>query len=170
MHDIYISIGSNINRSTNIRSSIEALKTIFKTLVISPVYETTAVGFDGQPFYNLVVSTKTLLSADETHQCLTKIENQHQRDRTQAKFSSRTLDLDLLLYDNLIIQTKALQIPRDEIIKYAFVLAPLADIAPELKHPVYDQSYQQLWDEFDGSSQQIKLINFGLPTLDELIK
>jgi len=85
---------------------------------------------------------------------LREIEFANGREINAKKFSPRTLDLDLLLYDDLILAEPA-QIPRDEITKNAFVLWPLAEIAPQLKHPILQQSYDQLWQNYDQTSQQL---------------
>jgi 2-amino-4-hydroxy-6-hydroxymethyldihydropteridine diphosphokinase len=91
---------------------------------------------------------------------LSEIEDANQRDRSGPKFSSRTLDLDLLLYDDLVLSENGLTLPRDEILKNAFVLWPLAEIAPELKHPVVKKTYAELWAEFDRAKERLRPIAF----------
>jgi 2-amino-4-hydroxy-6-hydroxymethyldihydropteridine diphosphokinase len=145
----YISIGSNIDKEKYVPASIEALKKIFGELIISSVYSSEAVGFSGDSFYNLVVGFNSELTVKEVARQLRNIELDNGRTRNSQKFSSRTLDLDLLLYDDLVINDGRLQIPRDEIESYAFVLEPLAEIAPALKHPVKGLSYAELWEKFD---------------------
>lgn len=141
----YISIGSNINKEVNIPSSLKALKDIFGDLIISKTYETEPVGFVGASFFNLVVGFQSELPAKEVAKLLKQIELEHGRTREAQKFSSRTLDLDLILYGNQIISDGRLQIPRDEIERYAFVLEPLAEIAPNEKHPINGQTFHNLW-------------------------
>lgn len=143
----YISIGSNINKETNIPSSLKSLKHIFGELVISRTYETEPVGFVGDSFFNLVVGFQSALPAKEVAKLLRQIELDHGRTREAQKFSSRTLDLDLILYGDQIISDGRLQIPRDEIERYAFVLEPLAEIAPNEKHPINGKTYQELWQD-----------------------
>lgn len=157
---VYISIGSNVERKRNIRSALAALRKQFKKLEQSRVYETEAVGFKGQPFYNLVVGFETSQPPQELVGKLRAIEDEHGRDRKGQRFSDRTLDLDLLLYDDDIIEQGKLKIPRDEILKYAFVLGPLAEIAGHKMHPVEHQSYYDLWSSFDDSSQPMLPIEF----------
>lgn len=157
---VYISIGSNVDRDQNIRSALDMLRTEFGELEQSRVYETAAVGFEGQAFYNLVVGFETMQEPVSLVEILREIENDHGRVRQGKKFSDRTLDLDLLLYDDEIIDEGKLQIPRDEILKYAFVLGPLAEIAGDKLHPVERQSYQVLWDNFDDSRQPMMPIEF----------
>ena len=108
---------------------------------MSSLYACEAVGFDGPEFYNLVVKASTNQSLNDVAQCLRDIEYSHGRSPTAIKYSPRTLDLDLLLYDDVVCDSPA-QLPRDEILTSAFVLWPLAEIAPELKHPISRLSYQ----------------------------
>ena len=157
---IYISLGSNIDRDANTRAGVMALRQYFGELVLSSLYESEAVGFEGSSFYNMVIAAETDEDVHRVAATLRAIEDANGRDRSGPKFSSRTLDLDLLLYDDLVIHEQGLQIPRDEILKRAFVLWPMAEIAPDLHHPEVDKSYQQLWDEFDKNSEKLAPIAF----------
>ena len=152
MPEGYISIGSNIDREKNISSSLLALKKHFGDLVVSSIYETEPVGFLGDPFYNLVVGFHSDLEVKAVGKLLKKIETDHGRTHNSKKFAARTLDLDLLLYGNLIVTDGRLQLPRDEITRYAFVLEPLAEIAPNLKHPITQETYSALWEKFDKTN------------------
>ncbi|GFO72305.1 2-amino-4-hydroxy-6-hydroxymethyldihydropteridine diphosphokinase [Bathymodiolus japonicus methanotrophic gill symbiont] len=147
----FISIGSNINPEHNIPSALEILQCKFGSLTYSSVYESAAVGFAGDAFLNLVISFYSEHDPVHISLQLKNIEAEHDRVRTEKKFSSRTLDLDLLLYDQEIITTEALTIPHKDILDYAFVLEPLAEIAPERHHPVKDVCFDKLWQEFDKS-------------------
>lgn len=158
MHQGYISIGSNIDKDKHIPASLDALKKHFGTLVISSIYESAAVGFIGDTFYNLIVGFQSTLEVKETAKTLRQIELENGRTRDSQKFSSRTLDLDLILYDDMIINDGRLKIPRDEIEKYAFVLQPLAEIAPDLKHPISQLSYANIWENFDKTTLSQKRI------------
>ena len=162
MATIYISLGSNINRDINTRAGVEALKQAFGELVLSLVYESESVGFDGDAFYNMVIACEVDSAVHDTNQVLRDIEDANGRDRTGPKFSSRTLDLDLLLYDDLILDEHGLILPRGEILKNAFVLWPLAEIAPELIHPETQTSYAELWAAFDKNKENLKPIEFSL--------
>lgn len=154
----YISIGSNIDKDIHIPSSLAALKQAFGELSLSSIYKTEAVGFVGDCFYNLVVGFQSQLSAKEIAKILRQIELDHGRTREAQKFSARTLDLDLLLLGDQIISDGRLEIPRDEIERYAFVLEPLAEIAPNDKHPVNGKSYAELWQNFSKNQPaQIKI-------------
>ena len=145
----FISIGSNIDKDIHIPSSLRALTRHFGELTVSSIYESEAVGFSGDNFYNLVVAFESDLEVKNVAEILRKIELEHGRARNSQKFSPRTLDLDLILYGDSIIHDGRLQIPRDEIEHYAFVLEPLAEIAPDLRHPISQRSYAEIWRHFD---------------------
>jgi len=160
MARIYISVGSNIAREESIRNGVNALQACFSNLVKSSVYESKALGFDGDDFYNLVIVADTDQSISEVRSSLQEIEQQQGRLRTQVRFTSRTLDLDLLLYDKEIINQNDFQIPRGEITGYAFVLKPLAEIAADELHPITGETYDTLWSLFDKESQPLTKVNF----------
>jgi 2-amino-4-hydroxy-6-hydroxymethyldihydropteridine diphosphokinase len=157
---IYISLGSNIEREKNTRAGVAALKQKFGELLLSSVYESEAVGFEGDAFYNMVIACSVDKPVHETNQILRDIEDAYGRDRSGPRFSSRTLDLDLLLYDDLVLEEKGLVLPRGEILKNAFVLWPLAEIAPDLKHPIAKLSYAELWSDFDKSKESLYPVEF----------
>lgn len=155
MARVFIGVGSNIDRQNNIRAGILALHQQFANVVTSTIYESSAVGFAGDNFYNLVVSMETELAAAELQTKLHEIENQFGRKRGGSRYVSRTLDLDLLLYDDLIFDEDGLQIPREDVTKFAFVLRPLSELAGELRHPVLAESYSDLWLAFEQPDQQL---------------
>ena len=161
MPQVYISLGSNIERVANTRTGVAALRAHYGDLSLSSVYESESISFAGGSFYNMVIGLQTDEAPGRVVQVLKEIEEQHGRLRQSPKFSSRTLDLDLLLYDDQIINEAGVQIPRDEILKHAFVLWPLAEIAPQLKHPQQGQTYAELWRDFDKSKQQLKAVAFN---------
>lgn len=162
MARIYISLGSNIEREAHTRAGIRALQQAFGELELSSVYESESVGFAGDAFYNMVIACDSHEDVHTTNKKLAEIEDANERDRSGPKFSSRTLDLDLLLYDDLVLSENNLTLPRDEILKNAFVLWPLAEIAPDLKHPVVNKTYAELWADFDRSRESLRPILFNL--------
>lgn len=149
MARVYISIGSNIDRERNITAALDALDVWFDRLLISSVYESESVGFDGTPFYNLVVGVDTALTVAELSARFKQLETDNGRRRDVPKFSARTLDLDILTYDNEIGSVDGVELPRGEILKNAFVLLPLAEIAPADVHPVCGKRYEALWQGYD---------------------
>ncbi len=151
MANIHINIGSNQNREKNIATAIDMLRFNFTDIEISDVYESPAEGFKGDDFYNVGINATTNLSVYDTSSALKTIEDKIGRDREQPKFSSREIDLDLVLYDDVIDQEANL--PRDDILKYAFVLAPLTQLNADLIHPVEQQTYQALWQSFQSGNE-----------------
>lgn len=158
MTKIHINIGSNQNRRNNIMRALEALKMNFFELVYSDIFESLAYGFKGANFYNMGVNAETDLRIVEVLNILHIIENNQGRDRTQPKFSARQIDLDLILYANAV--DKKYNLPRDDILKYNFVLAPLVQLNPTGIHPSNHQTYQQLYAAMPAlKSYNIEILN-----------
>jgi len=149
MSDVHINIGSNEDRALKLTLALKALEQEFSNIVISSLYESPAEGFEGNDFYNIGVSASTDKSIHEAREGLKKIEDDLGRDRNLAKFSARIIDLDLVLYDDVI--EASLNLPRADILKYAYVLAPLAELSASKRHPIEGQTYQELWRAFQSS-------------------
>ena len=147
MPRVWVSVGSNIQPELNVQAAIALANQAFGELILSPVYKTPAVGFEGEDFLNLVFGFDTEMPVGEVRTLLHRIEDQQGRVRDGLKFVPRTLDLDLLTYGDLV--SEALDIPRKEITRYAFVLKPLALVAGDEIHPPSGKSYARLWQEFD---------------------
>lgn len=146
-HHVFLSLGSNINRKLNISRCLNSLRETFGEIDCSPVYESEPVGFEGEYFYNLVVKISTTLSLDELSSCLKSIEDKHGRIRGGEKFSSRTLDIDVLTYDDLCGIHYGIELPRPEIFYNAFVLLPMAALAADEIEPKTQHTYAELWLE-----------------------
>lgn len=157
MNRVYLSLGSNIDRQRYLSAALDALQEKFGELTISPVYESEAVGFDGDNFYNFVLGLETDMPVGALSDCLRGIEEKNDRSRAGSKFSSRTLDIDILTYGNESGVVDGIELPRDEILKYAFVLLPLADIAGDELHPTLTRCYRELWREFESRECKQKL-------------
>lgn len=162
MPRVYVSIGSNIDRETNVRTAIEQLREHFGDLTVSPVYESEAVGFAGESFYNLVVGFETGRTLAEVTATLREIESRCGRVRGERKFCDRTLDLDPLIYGDLIDHSPPHDVPRHEIDHYAFVLKPLSDIAGSERHPETGQRYADMWASFDKKGQRLWRVDVKL--------
>lgn len=150
MERVYLSVGSNVERERNVPAGLRALGERFGPLGVSTVYECPAVGFAGDDFYNLVVAFDSDEPVREVHAAIHAIEDRFGRDRQARKFSPRTLDIDLLLYGDRILRDGRLVLPRPEIDRVAFVLAPLAELAGNRPHPVHGEPFTALWARFDG--------------------
>lgn len=159
MNRVYISIGSNIERYRHVTAALNALQEWFGELEISPVYESESVGFEGSDFLNLVVGIETDLSVGDVSRRFKELEAKNGRKAGAPKFSPRTLDLDILTFGNLTGTVDGVELPRPEILKNAFVLRPLADIAPDQQHPVCGKPYRQLWQEYD-TGQKLWPVDF----------
>ena len=160
MPKVFLGLGSNIERVANLRSALNTLEKTFGVLTCSSIYESATVGFDGDPFYNMVLAFETQRTLHELVMILREIEIEHGRTRVSSKFSSRALDLDLMLYGDLISKEEGSILPRGDILQYAFVLEPLAEIAPESIHPVQKKAYAELWSAFDKTKvKQQRLID-----------
>ena len=143
---VFVSAGSNINPRANLAAACAALKERYPDLELSPVYESPAEGFSGPPFLNLVLSFRTKETPEAIREALAEREARAGRVRSANKFSSRPLDLDLLLHGDTV--NPSLKLPHPDITRYAFVLKPLADLAPHLHHPVTHTNFRDLWTTF----------------------
>jgi 2-amino-4-hydroxy-6-hydroxymethyldihydropteridine diphosphokinase len=141
----YLSLGSNVEPEKNLRAALDELRTRFGDVVVSPAYRFPAVGFDGPDFLNLAAAIDTDLSPAALNEWLHALEDRHGRRRDVPRFSSRTLDVDIVLFGEQVLRGAGnLQVPRDEIL-HAFVLKPLADIAAEVVHPLLHKTIGELW-------------------------
>jgi 2-amino-4-hydroxy-6-hydroxymethyldihydropteridine diphosphokinase len=138
----YLSLGSNIEPEKHLRAAIDELRARFGDVIVSPTYRFPAVGFDGPDFLNLAAAIDTDLGAVALNAWLHDLENRHGRRRDVPRFSSRTLDIDIVLYGDAVMND--FQIPRNEL-KHAFVLQPMADIANDVAHPVSKRTIGDLW-------------------------
>ena len=145
---VYVSIGSNIDRVRYITAALDALADNFGALDISSVFESEAVGFDGDSFLNLVVGFNIDLGVGDLSSALKQIEANNGRLKNAPKFCSRTLDIDILTYDDLVGKTEGVLLPRPEILENAFVLWPLAEVAALVEHPEVKKKYVELWGEY----------------------
>ena len=162
MAHIFIGIGSSIDRESHIQQGVLLLQKHFGEVKLSNVFESEAVGFKGGNFYNLVAEFKSELPVEQVIAKLKIIEVQLGRPKNTIKFAPRTLDLDILLYDQLVDQK--INIPRSEITENAFVLQPLAELAPQLLHPVLNESYQNLWQQYPANKQKLWKIEMSFET------
>jgi len=143
----WLGLGSNVDAESHIRAGIGELQRDFDKVALSPVYSSTAVGFEGDDFINLVARVETDMHPLALRDYLRDLEDRFGRQRGDARFSDRTLDIDILLYDDLVLFSPKLEIPRAEILKFAHVLKPLADLDPQLVHPVELRSMVQIWKD-----------------------
>ena len=141
----YLSLGSNQDAGRHLRQALAELRARFGELVVSPVYRTPAVGFDGADFLNCAAIIRSDLDPVALDAWLHALEDAHGRRRDVPRFSDRPLDVDIVFYDDLVLRgPDNLELPRPEL-QHAFVLKPLADIAPDFRDPVSGRTLAQLW-------------------------
>ncbi|MEC9205748.1 MAG: 2-amino-4-hydroxy-6-hydroxymethyldihydropteridine diphosphokinase [Pseudomonadota bacterium] len=158
-HKVFVGIGSNINKKENIRSCIKIIEEEFEDFNISPIYQTQSMGFKGPDFYNCVCSFLTTKDVYELKDHLSKIELDHGRHFKETKFSSRTLDIDILYFDDLVLNNEQVQIPRKEILEFDFVLLPLCDLDPDFVHPELGKKHKNIIKDIDIKKLILKKIN-----------
>jgi 2-amino-4-hydroxy-6-hydroxymethyldihydropteridine diphosphokinase len=159
---VYVSLGSNSDREARIRLAVAALREQFGEIELSPVYDSAAVGFDGSDFLNLVAGINTSLEVEAVAVIFHAIEDELGRDRSLPKFASRPIDLDILTYDDLILDAPGIHIPRPEILHNAFVLRPLQDIAADRLHPQVGESYTVLWQRMAANAPRLDVFPMDL--------
>jgi 2-amino-4-hydroxy-6-hydroxymethyldihydropteridine diphosphokinase len=158
-HIAYVGVGSNLGDSkNNCRQAIELLNDDYTQVTArSSLYRTEPVGYTDQPrFINAVVKLRTRLSPVRLLARLEAIEHRLGKDIKQ-RWGPRTIDLDLLLYDNLVMNEGGLQLPHPRMHSRSFVMIPLVELAPRLMHPLLDRSMQELLERIEQPTECIKL-------------
>lgn len=156
----FLGIGSNVQPERHVAIAIERLRNDFDEFRLSPVYRCRAVGFDGADFINAVASVRTSLSPWALRDWLRALEDEHGRQRNVPKFSDRVLDVDILLFGDLVQADERLQLPRPELFHFAHVLKPLAELAPDRVCPGDGRTLAQI-------RREAGLEEAGLIKLDE---
>lgn len=162
MSVVYLGLGSNLEPEPNLQLASGELRRRFTLNGMSAVYRSAAMGFDGADFLNAVACIDTELSPQELHAELELIHGLVGRQRNPGKIISRTLDIDLLLFDRLVIDAPPLRIPREDVLQYSFVLRPLSEIAPDYRHPVSGRTLGDHWRDFDAASHPLTQIDLNL--------
>ena len=161
MKRIVISLGSNIDREAKIRFALVCLERQFPDIEISRIFETRPVGFDGPDFFNLVAGFVSDQSYEEVREILKDIEKQAGREAGAKSYGSRVLDIDILLFGDQVLQPD-FNVPRDEILKFAYVLQPLAELYPDMLHPETGQRFADMWSGFCDPEQQTAAVVIDL--------
>lgn len=151
MGTVFLGLGSNMDAESNLQLAVAELRGQFGKLTLSPVYRSAALGFDGDDFLNMVVGLQTDISPYDLLDCIEKIHALAGRVRGPDRYTSRPLDIDLLLYGDLVDPGPPLRLPRPDILEHSFVLRPLAEIAPDLIHPGTNLSIGEHWQKFDSA-------------------
>ena len=158
MARVFVGLGSNVDPENNLHLGVRELRERYGELQVSAVYRSKAVGFDGDDFLNLVAAFESDSSPREICAEIELIHRLAGRDRDAEKWISRTLDIDLLLYNDLVEDEKPVRVPRDDVLEYGFVLRPLAEIAPDLVHPVTGRTMLEHWQRFDATQHPMEVV------------
>lgn len=150
---VYLGLGSNMQPEQNLRMAVDCLRSHFAEITLSSVYRNKALGFEGDDFLNFVARVETDLAARDVLAVLEQIHDKSGRERDCAKFVSRPLDIDLLLYDRVV--DDSLRVPRRDVLEYSFVLIPLAELAADYVHPVSGKTIEEHLQKFDKSSHPL---------------
>jgi 2-amino-4-hydroxy-6-hydroxymethyldihydropteridine diphosphokinase len=159
MPDVYVAAGSNIRPRAHLREALAALTAAWPGLRASRAWSNAAVGFAGDDFINLVVGFETDEPLAKVLERLKAIEEASGRERGAKKWAPRTLDLDLLLYGDLVGQFARATLPRADLVERAYVLGPLAELAPQHRHPVLGTTIGALWRDFDRNSHALREVS-----------
>ena len=162
MARVYLGLGSNIHPAENLRRAVDELRARFGRVELSPVYRSAAVGFEGDDFLNLVAGLDTRRSAADIQAEIEAIHDTVGRKRGSDRFGPRSIDIDLLLYDDLVIDEPGLKIPRKDVLEYSFVLGPLAELAPALEHPVTGRTIAEHWREAEPAAAALELVTLRI--------
>lgn len=152
MPRVFVAAGSNIQPEENLAQASRELARAFPDVSFSPWYRNKAVGFEGDDFINFVAGFSTGLAVHEVVKRLREIEALCGRPREAPKWAPRSMDLDILLYGDLVHEEPGLKLPRPDLVKRPFMLGPMADLAPEVVHPTLHVTIGELWKGFDQAA------------------
>ena len=158
---VYVAAGSNVDPVVNLRKALDLLAARYESLRISPAYRNAAVGFTGDDFVNLVVGIATAQPVRELLRELHAIEEACGRTRLHPKWAPRAMDLDVLVYGDLVVDEPDLKLPRPDLVRRAYMLKPLVDLAPELRHPTLGTTMRELWRGVEAAAPVLTPIDLG---------
>jgi len=154
--EVYVAAGSNVAPEENLARAVAELAREFPGARFSPWYRNRAVGFKGDDFINLVTGFSTALPVRRVLERLHAIETACGRGRAAPRWAPRTMDLDVLLYGDLVCHEPGLELPRPDLLKCAYMLGPLAALAPEVVHPLAGLTIGELWRRFDRAAHPLE--------------
>ena len=157
----YVAAGSNVDPVVNLRKALDLLAARYESLRVSPAYRNAAVGFTGDDFVNLVVGIATAQPVRELLGELHAVEEACGRARLHPKWAPRAMDLDVLVYGDLVVDEPDLKLPRPDLVRRAYMLKPLVDLAPELRHPTLGTTMRELWRGVEATAPVLTPIDLG---------
>jgi len=158
MPNVYVAAGSNVEPERNLAKATRELYQVFPGVRFSSWYRNPAVGFEGDDFINLVAAFTTELPISAVIERLHAIETICGRPREAPRWAPRSMDLDVLLYGDLVCDEPKLKLPRPDLLKRPYMLGPLAEIAPEQVHPTAGLTIGELWRQFDRAAHPMQRI------------
>jgi 2-amino-4-hydroxy-6-hydroxymethyldihydropteridine diphosphokinase len=153
--EVYVAAGSNVEPEKNLARALSELAREFPDVRFSKWYRNAAVGFQGDDFINLVAAFSTELTLPEVLTRLHAIETLCGRPRHAPRWAPRSMDLDVLLYGDLVCEEPGVTLPRPDLLKRAYMLGPLAQLAPQLLHPTAHETIGELWRRFDQAGHPL---------------
>jgi 2-amino-4-hydroxy-6-hydroxymethyldihydropteridine diphosphokinase len=154
--EVFVAAGSNVAPEGNLARAVQELRSTFPDVRFSPWYRNAAVGFAGDDFINLVAGFHTELPLEEVLKRLHAIEALCGRPRDAPRWAPRSMDLDVLLYGQLVCDQPGIKLPRPDLLKRAYMLGPLAALAPEVRHPTERRTIGELWQHFDREAHPLQ--------------
>jgi 2-amino-4-hydroxy-6-hydroxymethyldihydropteridine diphosphokinase len=158
---VLVAAGSNIEPVANLRRALDVLVRRYPALRCSRAYRNAAVGFEGEDFVNLVVGFET---DDDVRAVLARLHEAEAacgRERNAPKWAPRSMDLDVLLYGSMVTDEPGLVLPRPDLVRRAYMLGPMAELAPDLVHPTSGSTMRELWESFDRNAHQMRPVDLG---------
>ena len=161
MTAVYVAAGSNVEPIANLRRALGVLAAHYPGLRVSRAWRNRAVGFEGDDFVNLAVGFET---CDDVRTMLGRLHEAEAacgRARNAPKWAPRSMDLDILLYGDMVCDEPGLVLPRPDLTRRAYMLGPMAELAPDLMHPLERATMAELWSRFDRDAHPMETVDLG---------